>query len=92
MPSDAYGDQLQTAMTLLGRGGFAACVRGDGRARFVYAVYGARAIELSGDDPGFFAEFFAEPHESSVRLDRYSTLETATEAARHWLSGGHHNA
>ena len=58
----------------------------DGRARFVYAEHGDRAVELSHDGVGFFVELFEQPAETSVRDYQQDTPEHAAEQAVDWLS------
>ena len=92
MSSDLYGSQLKTIAAILHRAGFAACIRGDGAARFVYAEHGTRAAELSHDGVGFFVELFEQPHESAVRAVQYDTPELAADDALEWLSSNSRNA
>ena len=84
--TDTYGDQLRSIAGVLERAGFSPSVRGDGRARFVYAEHGGRAVELSHDGVGFFIELFEQPAETSVRDYQQDTVEHAAEQAVDWLS------
>jgi hypothetical protein len=73
--TDTYGDQLRSIAGVLERAGFSPSVRGNGRARFVYAEHGGRAVEL-----------FEEPAEISMRDYQQDTPQHAAEQAVDWLS------
>lgn len=79
--TDMNGDQLRSIASVLERAGFSSSLRGDGRARFVYAEHDSRAVELSHDVVGFFVELFEHPAETSVRDSQQDTPEHAAKQA-----------
>jgi len=78
-----YGRELAELVAILDGAGAVASVRGDGSARFVYAVRDPRAVEISCDADGWWVEFWEG---DSVVSDRtFSVSRAAALSARSWL-------
>jgi hypothetical protein len=80
---DSYGRELGEVAARLRGGGVASTIRGDAEARFVFAERGSRAVEISRNGPGWWAEFWEG---EAVGADRsYLTVGEVIQAAAAWL-------
>ena len=64
------------------------CLKGSGKASFVYAVNNGRAVEISEDNGGFWLEFWETSDDEDAAPIREMTVESAEHAvdrARQWL-------
>jgi hypothetical protein len=63
-------------------------VRGDGRARFLYAVTAERAVEMAECDGGWWVELWRNEEDKAVRESTVRDVIEATAAAMRWLDHG----
>ncbi len=65
-------------------------LRGEGRARFLFAQHQGRAVEISANEGKWWLEFWDVDPDPDAAPVKELTLETAQEAANHatdWLNG-----
>jgi hypothetical protein len=80
---DQYEHELKEAAFLL-NGVAVAAVRGEGAARFIYAVRDNRAIELSRSDAGWWVEFWE--NELVASENTFAAFNEAIAAGKSWLA------
>jgi len=83
-----YRLDLERAAAKLRRRSVSAEVRGEGRAQFVYASGGGRAVEISEPDEGVWVEFWRAGEERASREETVATYDEAVNAAAAWLTSG----
>lgn len=91
MTTEEYHDRLAAVAEFLSQRGIDADCRGDGMARFAYAVRDGRAIELSWDGVVVFIEMFEEPFEISIRDEQQDTFDIGAQCALEWLKRSNEN-
>ncbi len=72
-----------------------ACLRGQGKASFVFARHNGRAVEISESDDGWWLEFWEAGFEEDAAPVKETMLQTTRQAvdeARLWLAPSHGRA
>ena len=78
-----YGRELFELALRIKRSGATASVRGDGAGRFIFAEYGARAIEISRNGHEWWVEFWDDDRVAAERT--FQSAEEVLQAASGWL-------
>ena len=82
---DEYGNLLNMVTAELKDQASLIEIRGKGAARFVFAVYNDKSLELSQSSEGVWLEFWNDESEEPVREVTVLKYDEAIEQAKAWL-------